>query len=266
MATLPAWNILKGKTAAITGGTTGIGRSIALEFIRQGCNVAINHLGLPKDEHLRHSLLAEVESLHKDGFSAGQVLELAGDVTDPQTSKDLVQAAVNQWGRLNIFVANAGIFKQAEFLDLLKQSLDVNVQGAFYSCQAAARQVVEQGEGGSIIAISSVSALVGGGLQTHYTPTKAAVLSLMQSMAISLGKHRIRCNALLPGTINTQLADHDMKNPTKKAYLEGRIPLGRIGDPEDMAGPAVFLASEHMSRYVNGSGLLADGGMFSNLQ
>jgi L-rhamnose 1-dehydrogenase len=126
--------------------------------------------------------------------------------------------------------------------------------------------MVEQGEGGSIIAISSVSALVGGGLQTHYTPTKAAVLSLMQSMAISLGKHRIRCNALLPGTINTQLADHDMKNPTKKAYLKGRIPLGRIGDPEDMAGPAVFLASEHMSRYVNGSGLLADGGMFSNLQ
>ncbi|KAL2861520.1 hypothetical protein BJX68DRAFT_222740 [Aspergillus pseudodeflectus] len=270
MATLPAWNILKGKTAAITGGTTGIGRAIALEFIRQGCNVAINHLGLPKDEHLRHSLLAEVDALHKNGSPAGQVLELAGDVTDPQTSKDLVQAAVKQWGRLDIFVANAGVFKQAEFLEiepaLLKQSLDVNVQGAFYSCQAAARQMVEQGEGGSIIAISSVSALVGGGLQTHYTPTKAAVLSLMQSMAISLGQHKIRCNALLPGTINTQLADHDMKNPTKKAYLEGRIPLGRIGDPEDIAGPAVFLASEHMSRYVNGSGSLADGGMFSNLQ
>ncbi|KAL3491950.1 hypothetical protein BJX62DRAFT_251035 [Aspergillus germanicus] len=228
MATLPAWNILKGKTAAITGGTTGIGRAIALEFIRQGCNVAF------------------------------------------RTSMDLVQAAVKQWERLDIFVANAGVFKQAEFLEiepaLLKQSLNVNVQGAFYSCQAAARQMVEQGGGGSIIAISSVSALVGGGLQTHYTPTKAAVLSLMQSMAISLGKHRIRCNALLPGTIKTQLADHDMKNPTKKAYLEGRIPLGRIGDPEDMAGPAVFLASGHMSRYVNGSGLLADGGMFSHLQ
>lgn len=149
---------------------------------------------------------------------------------------------------------------------LLNHSIDVNVKGAFYSCQAAARQMVQQGRGGSIIGVSSVSALVGGGLQTHYTPTKAAILSMMQSMAIALGKDNIRCNALLPGTINTQLADHDMRNPTKKAALEARIPLGRIGSPEDMAGPAVFLACEEMSRYVNASGLLADGGMFSNLQ
>ncbi|KAL4817482.1 hypothetical protein BDW67DRAFT_159628 [Aspergillus spinulosporus] len=267
---LPAWNILRGKTAAITGGTTGIGRAIALEYIRQGCNVAINHLGLAKDEHLRHSLLQEVESLRKQGATAGEVLEIAGDVTDPKTSTVLIDEAVKRWGKLDAFVANAGVFRQAELFkiepDLLNHSLDVNVKGTFYSCQSAARQMVKQGHGGSIIAISSVSALVGGGLQTHYTPTKAAVLSLMQSMAIALGKHKIRCNALLPGTINTQLADHDMKNPAKKAYLEARIPLGRVGQPEDMAGPAVFLASEEMSRFVNGSGLLADGGMFCNLQ
>lgn len=89
---------------------------------------------------------------------------------------------------------------------------------------------------------------------------------MMQSMAIALRKNKIRCNALLPGTINTQLADHDMKNPTKKAALEARIPLGCIGSPQDMAGPAVFSVSEEMSRYVNASGLLADGGMYSNLQ
>lgn len=142
----------------------------------------------------------------------------------------------------------------------------VNVDGTFHTCQAAARQMVAQGRGGSIIATSSVSALVGGGMQVHYTPTKAAVLSMMQSMAIALGKHKIRCNALLPGTIDTQLADHDMKNPEKKAYLEKRVPLGRVGRPEEMAGPAVFLACEDFSSYVNGSGLLADGGMFVNLQ
>ncbi|KAL4733197.1 hypothetical protein BDV11DRAFT_175928 [Aspergillus similis] len=270
MAALPAWNLLKGKTAAVTGGTTGIGRAIVLAYIRQGCNVAVNYLGLPKDEIHRHSLLEEVKAIEREGIKAGRILELPGDVTNPQTSTKLIEETVSQWGKLDIFVANAGVFKQAEFLEiepsLLDHSVDVNVKGCFYSCQAAARQMVRQGHGGSIIGISSVSALLGGGFQTHYTPTKAAILSMMQSMAIALGKNKIRCNALMPGTIATSLADHDMKNPTKKAALEARIPLGRIGDPEDMAGPAVFLACEEMSRYVNATGLLADGGMYSNLQ
>lgn len=104
--------------------------------------------------------------------------------------------------------------------------------------------------GGSIIGISSISALVGGGQQTHYTPTKAGVLSLMQSCAVALGKYGIRCNALLPGTIRTQLNDEDMSDPVKRSYMEGRIPLGRLGQPPDLAGPAVFLASEELSGYV----------------
>lgn len=103
--------------------------------------------------------------------------------------------------------------------------------------------------GGSIIGISSVSALVGGGLQTHYTPTKAGILSLMQSCAVALGKHGIRCNALLPGTIATQLNEEDLSGEEKRRYMEGRIPLGRMGVPEDMVGPAVFLATD-MSRYM----------------
>ncbi|KAJ5300443.1 uncharacterized protein N7443_005445 [Penicillium atrosanguineum] len=267
---LPAWNLLKGKTAAVTGGTTGIGRAVVLAYITQGCNVAVNHLGLSKDEINRHSLLEEAKALERQGIEAGRILELPGDVTSPETSTDLIQEAVAQWGQLDIFVANAGVFKQAGFLkiqpQLLDHSLDVNIKGTFYGCQAAARQMVKQGHGGSIIGISSISALLGGGFQTHYTPTKAAILSMMQSMAIALGKDRIRCNALMPGTISTQLADHDMKNPAKKAALEARIPLGRIGNPEDMAGPAIFLACEPMSRYVNATGILADGGMFSNLQ
>ncbi|KAL4769551.1 hypothetical protein BDW60DRAFT_218772 [Aspergillus nidulans var. acristatus] len=216
---LPAWNILRGKTAAITGGTTGIGRAIALEYIRQGCHGAINHLSLQNRE----------QALEKS-------LEIAGDVADPKTSTALIDEAVKRWGKLDASVANAGMRHHSDSLriepDLLNHSLDVNEKGTFYSCQSAAHQMVKQGHGGCIIAISSVSALVGGVLQTHYTPAKAA----------------IRCNALLPGTINTQLADHDMKNPANKADLEARIPLGRFGEPEDMAGPAVFLASKEMSR------------------
>lgn len=123
-----------------------------------------------------------------------------------------------------------------------------------------------QPTGGSIIGISSISALVGGGLQTHYTPTKAGVLSLMQSMAVALGKYKIRCNALLPGTIKTQLNEEDLNDEEKRTYMENRIPLGRTGDPADLAGPAVFLACEELSGYVTGAQLLVDGGLFVNLQ
>lgn len=126
--------------------------------------------------------------------------------------------------------------------------------------------MAKQGRGGSIIGVSSISALVGGGYQAHYTPTKAGVLSLMQSMAVALGKYNIRCNALLPGTIKTQLNEEDLNDKEKRRYTETRIPLGRTGDPVDMAGPAVFLACEQLSGYVNGAQLLVDGGMFVNLQ
>lgn len=132
---------------------------------------------------------------------------------------------------------------------LFDTTLHINLAGAFYTTQHAARQMKLQGHGGSIIAISSISALVGGAQQTHYTPTKAGVLSLMQSCACALGKYGIRCNAILPGTIKTQLNEEDLADPQKKSYMEGRIPLGRTGEPEDLAGPAVFLASD-MARYV----------------
>ena len=134
--------------------------------------------------------------------------------------------------------------------DLYSHTVRTNLDGAFYATQAAARQMASQSPpGGSIIGISSISALVGGGLQTHYTPTKAGILSLMQSCAVALGKYGIRCNALLPGTIETQLNEEDLKNEEKRRYMEGRIPLGRTGEPQDMVGPAVFLAGD-LSRYV----------------
>lgn len=152
--------------------------------------------------------------------------------------------------------------------DLVDFTIKTNLHGAFYAVQAAAQHMAltQQPSGGSIIGISSISALVGGAGQTHYTPTKAGILSLMQSTACALGKYGIRCNALLPGTIRTQLNDADMADQGKREYMEGRIPLGRLGRTKDLAGPAVFLASEELSGYVTGSQLLVDGGLFVNLQ
>ncbi|KAI4863124.1 NAD(P)-binding protein [Hypoxylon rubiginosum] len=289
---MPATNLLQGKTATITGGTTGIGRAIALEYLRQGCNVVVNHLGLARDQQHLDTLVAEAEALKSSNpetaaaTTIGELDHLAGDVSDPSTGPALVARAVERFGRLDVCVSNAGICQFAEFLtmpgDLWTKTARTNLDGAFYVVQAAARQMASQeplpsaqpawgGAGGrphrgSIIGVSSISALVGGGRQTHYTPTKAGVLSLMQSCAVALGEHGIRCNALLPGTIRTQLNDEDLADDGKRAYMEGRIPLGRTGDPRDMAGPAVFLASDELSGYVTGAQLLVDGGLFVNLQ
>ncbi|KAI1467767.1 NAD(P)-binding protein [Daldinia caldariorum] len=286
---MPATNLLQGKTAIITGGTTGIGRAIALEYLRQGSNVVVNHLGFERDRPHLDSLIAEAEALKTSnadpGVTIGTLDHLAGDVSDPATGPALVARAVARFGRLDVCVSNAGICQFAELLsltgDLWARTVRTNLDGAFYVVQAAARQMASQEplpsssalscswrkpQRGSIIGISSISALVGGGQQAHYTPTKAGVLSLMQSCAVALGRHGIRCNALLPGTIRTQLNDEDLADDAKRAYMEGRIPLGRTGDPRDMAGPAVFLASEELSGYVTGSQLLVDGGLFVNLQ
>lgn len=148
--------------------------------------------------------------------------------------------------------------------ELVNFTINTNLNGAFFAVQAAAQQMAKQ-KYGSIIGVSSISALVGGAGQTHYTPTKAGVLSLMQSTACALGKYNIRCNALLPGTIRTQLNDEDMADEEKRTYMEGRIPLGRLGKTTDMAGPAVFLGSD-LSAYMSGAQLLVDGGLFVNLQ
>ena len=148
--------------------------------------------------------------------------------------------------------------------ELLRRTVGVNFEGTFFLAQAAARRMKEQGRGGSIIAISSISKLVGGEFQCHYTPTKAAQHSLMQSAAIALGRYGIRCNSVLPGTIATDINKDDL-TPEKTAYFNSRIPLGRIGQPDDIAGSVVFLASD-LARYITGAEILVDGGMFVNLQ
>ncbi|KAL8713221.1 MAG: hypothetical protein Q9220_002742 [cf. Caloplaca sp. 1 TL-2023] len=245
--------LLQGKSAALTGGLTGIGRAITLGFLQHGCNVGINYLGGANDEFLLEQIKAEIPE------NGAKFLAVAGDISDPETSKRLVKEVVEQWGRLDVFVSNAGICQFAEFLeiepDLLSKTIRTNLDGSFYAVQAAARQMASQSpSNGSIIAVSSISALVGGGRQTHYTPTKAGILSLMQSCAIALGKYGIRCNALLPGTIKTQLNEEDLANEEKRKYVEGRIPLGRTGVTEDMIGPAVFLASDMSQYMVSGFG------------
>lgn len=252
--------LLEGKTVLITGASGGIGRAAAIGCARHGANVAINYLN---DREGADSAIAEIESLGQ------RAIAVQGDVSDPAKAPIFVQAAVDAFGSVDVFVSNAGICPFHSFLDMpldvLDRTLRVNLHGAWYMTQAAANRMVDQGRGGALIAVSSISALVGGGMQTHYTPTKAGVHSLMQSCAIALGPHGIRCNSVLPGTIETDINREDLADPKKRAYMAGRIPLGRLGEPDDLAGPIVFLASD-MARYVTGASLLVDGGAFVNLQ
>lgn len=194
---------------------------------------------------------------------------MEADIADPTSGEKLVAAAVNAFGRVDVLASNAGVCPFHPFLDIpveaFRRTMEVNLHGAFYVTQAAARQMKQQGAGGAIIATSSISALVGGGMQGHYTPTKAGVHSLMQSAAIALGPYGIRCNSVMPGTIATDLNKDDLASPGKLAYMKGRIPLGRLGDPTDVAQAVVFLASD-MASYITGAALLVDGGLFVNLQ
>ena len=217
---------------------------------------------------------------------------------------------MDRFSRIDHLISNAGICPFHPFLslpaDLWRRVQDVNLNGAFFLVQAVANHMATQppvdGERGNIIAISSISALMGGGEQCHYTPTKAGLKSLMESCAIALGPLKIRCNSVLPGqslpcplpgrlpsyphvkseqresaadgsgcagmasgTIETNINKEDLTNPAKRADQVRRVPLGRLGVPEDLAGPTVMLCSG-LARYVNGASLLVDGGMAISLQ
>jgi L-rhamnose 1-dehydrogenase len=259
--------LLEGKSIIVTGGSRGIGRAIALAAARHGADVA---LGYRRDNDARYErrdasaeVVAEIEALGR------KAIAVEGNIGDPPYAQQLVAATVAAFGGVDVLASNAGICPFHAFLDLpaamLQETVDVNLNGAFYVTQAVANQMKRQGRGGAIVATSSISALVGGGMQAHYTPTKAGVHSLMQSCAIALGPLGIRCNSVLPGAILTDLNRDDLSDPEKLAYMSRRVPLGRLGQPDDVADCVVFLASD-MARYVNGAALLVDGGLFVNLQ
>ena len=247
--------LLENKVVLITGASRGIGRATAVEAARQGANVALNTF---RDDAVAAEVVAEIEALGR------QAIVVDADVALPDSATTFVNTAVKAFGRVDVFVSNAGICPFHAFLDMpvetLQRTMEVNLHGAYFMTQAAANQMVKQGEGGAIVAISSISALVGGEMQTHYTPTKAGVHGLMQSCAVALGRHGIRCNSVLPGTIATDINKDDLADLRKREYMESRIPLGRLGKPEDIASVVALAA------YMSGAALLVDGGAFANFQ
>jgi L-rhamnose 1-dehydrogenase len=245
--------------ALVTGASRGIGRAIALRVAERGAITIVNHLA---DAEGARDVVSSIAA------AGGTAYAFEADVADAGQVRTMVQRATAKAGPIQFLVNNAGILGFTEFFDISEELWDrvhdVNVKGAFLCSQAVARRLVDSDLPGAIVSISSISAWVGGARQVHYTPTKAGVSSLMKSLAIVLGPKRIRCNAVLPGVIRTDINRQDL-TPGKTKYFEERIPVGRIGEPDDVADVVAFLLSDE-ARYVNGAEVLVDGGLYVNLQ
>ncbi|KAI0778250.1 NAD-P-binding protein [Trametes elegans] len=260
-------SLLQDKVVCITGASRGIGRACAHECAKHNATGFILHYF--GDEATTSEIQAVEEEIHAVRPNA-KVVTVPGDIAKRETSWKIVEEGRKVFDRIDVLVSNAGICPFADFLTMPPETWErtrqVNLDGAFYITQAVANQMKNQvPQGGSIIGISSISALVGGEYQCHYTPTKAGILSLMQSTAVALGKYNIRANAVLPGTIETDINRDDLSDAAKREGMVKRTVLGRLGVPDDIAGPVVFLASD-LAKYVTGAQVLVDGGLFVNLQ
>lgn len=249
------------RTVLVTGSARGIGRATAARFGREGARVVVNY---PPGER---SHAEETGRLVEEG--GGIALLVEADVADPAAVIRMADAVHDGWGPLDVLVNNAGICPFADFFDIDVELWDrvqhVNLRGVFLVTQAMTRAMVDGGRGGRVISVSSISAWVGGSQQVHYCATKAGISSLMKSLAIVLGPHGITCNAVLPGAIATDINRDDWSDEAKLAYLRSRIPVGRMGGPDDIAG-MIWLLSQPEAGYANGAEILVDGGLFVNLQ
>jgi glucose 1-dehydrogenase len=249
---------LQGKAAVVTGAGTGIGQAIALAFAQEGANVVVDYVG--------DAAVAE-ETLGKIRAVGGTAIGVAADVSDPYQVKELVQQTVAAFGRLDIFVNNAGIEKKFAFVDYpleeWQKIIAVNLTGAFLCSQAAARQMIAQGEGGRILNISSIHEDLAFPLNAPYCATKGGIRMLMRTIAVELAPHQITVNNIGPGAIFTPIDTDVEKDPKMNAQILAEIPMGRWGKPEEVAHLAVYLASEEAA-YVTGSTHFIDGGMLRN--
>lgn len=252
---------LADKVAVVTGAGSGIGLAIAKGYLAEGAKCLLVDV---KDEA---ALL--------EGFNANEranVATLSIDLIERANIQRVVDEAVARFGRLDILVNNAAVFDMGPLLDeswdAYERIFDVNVRSLFFLMQAAARRMVEQGEGGKIINMASQAGRRGEALVAHYCASKAAVISYTQSAALALAKHKINVNGIAPGVVDTPMWDkvdslfaryEELEPGEKKRQVGKAVPLGRMGNPDDFVGAAVFLASS-ASDYVTAQTLNVDGG------
>jgi NAD(P)-dependent dehydrogenase (short-subunit alcohol dehydrogenase family) len=247
---------LENKVAIVTGGAKGIGLAIARRFATEGARIVVADV----DEDAGSRAVEELGAL-------GAVRFVRCDVGDRAEVENLVASTVSAWGSVDVLANNAGIVHAADFLDLSEADFDrvlrVNLKGAFLVAQAAARQMVEQvkagGAPGAIVNMSSVNAVFAIANQVPYSVSKGGMNQLTKVMALALAPHGIRVNAIGPGSIMTDMLASVASDQAARRRVLSRTPLGRIGDPAEIAAIAAFLASDEAS-YITGQTIYADGG------
>jgi 3-oxoacyl-[acyl-carrier protein] reductase len=240
---LPDFASLAGKTALVTGASKGIGRAIAAELAAAGASVVV---GYRSGQEEAEALAAEI---------GGRAIQ--ADVSDPEEAKRLVEEA----GDVDVLVNNAGVTRDGLLArmpdDDWRTVLETNLSSVFYTCRAVTRPMMKK-RAGSIVNISSIVGVHGNWGQTNYGASKAGIIGFTKSLARELGSRNVRANVVAPGYVKTQLTDVLPEEATK-AMLEN-TPLGRLGDPEDVAGAVRFLCSDAAS-FITGEVLLVDGGL-----
>jgi NAD(P)-dependent dehydrogenase (short-subunit alcohol dehydrogenase family) len=244
---------LHGKTALVTGGSSGIGKTVALAYLEAGAQVAV----AARNSEALHQVADELATA-----TGARAVPICCDVTKPEQVTSMLEKVIAELGGIDIAVCNAGIVSVAGILDMPPEEFqriqNTNVTGVFLTAQAAARAMVEQGRGGVIINTASMSGHIINIPQqvSHYCASKAAVIHLTKGMAVELAPHQIRVNSVSPGYIRTELVE---PLADYHAQWEPKIPLGRMGRPDELAGLYVYLASE-ASSYMTGSDIVIDGG------
>ena len=245
----------EGRSVVVTGGSSGIGAATVHAFVDEGAHV----VAVGRDA-------GRLEAVRRTAGDPDRVVPRIADVSTPAAARGAIRGAIEAVGRVDVLVNNAGIAHSAPALDIperqWRETLAVNLDAAFFATQAAARNMIESGGGGSVVSIASTDAFSAEAPQLDYNVSKAALVMMMRSFALELGHLGIRCNCVAPGETATPMVAEELERPDFRASYLRRIPLRRIAEPREIAAAVLFLASDAAS-FVTGATVLVDGGQLA---